>query len=98
MKGLAVASLMTAILPFPSLAAETRIGFIDSAKIFREYKLAQEAQQQFDRQVQNWRNEAAEKEKVVTQLRTGGARSSADPFGAQASGEGGSPAEGHPGI
>ena len=70
MKGLAVASLMTAILPFPSLAAETRIGFIDSAKIFREYKLAQEAQQQFDRQVQNWRNEAAEKEKVVTQLRT----------------------------
>jgi outer membrane protein len=56
-------------LAMPALAADTRIGFIDSAKIFREYKLAQEAQQQFDRQVQNWRNEAAEKEKVVTQLR-----------------------------
>jgi outer membrane protein len=50
-------------------AAETRIGFIDSAKIFQEYKLAQEAQQQFDRQVQNWRNEASEKQRVVDQLR-----------------------------
>jgi outer membrane protein len=52
-----------------TLAAETRIGFIDSAKIFQEYKLAQEAQQQFDRQVQNWRNEATEKQRVVDQLR-----------------------------
>jgi len=69
MAGLAVAWLTAAILPLSSHAAETRIGFIDSAKIFREYRLAQEAQQQFDRQVQNWRNEAAEKEKVVTQLR-----------------------------
>jgi len=67
--GLAVAWLLAASLAVPSRAADTRIGFIDSAKIFRDYKLAQEAQQQFDRQVQNWRNEAAEKEKVVTQLR-----------------------------
>src|SRR5262245_16948957 len=68
--GLAMAWLAAVSLAMPALAAETRIGFIDSAKIFREYRLAQEAQQQFDRQVQNWRNEAAEKEKVVTQLRT----------------------------
>ena len=67
--GLVLAWLAVVGLAVPALAAETRIGFIDSAKIFRDYKLAQEAQQQFDRQVQNWRNEAAEKEKVVTQLR-----------------------------
>jgi len=69
MLGLAMAWLTAVSLAMPALAAETRIGFIDSGKIFRDYKLAQEAQQQFDRQVQNWRNEAAEKEKVVTQLR-----------------------------
>jgi outer membrane protein len=53
----------------PAAAATARIGYIDSAKIFQDYKSAQEAQQQFDRQVENWRNEAAEKERVVTRLR-----------------------------
>jgi outer membrane protein len=50
-------------------AASGRIGYIDSAKIFQQYRVAQEAQQQFDRQVQNWRTEAAEKEHAVSQLR-----------------------------
>jgi outer membrane protein len=62
-------ALLLASLPFPARAADTRVGFIDSSKIFQEYRLAQEAQQQFDRQVQNWRNEAAEKQRVVDQLR-----------------------------
>ena len=62
-------ALLLASVPFVARAADTRIGFIDSAKIFQDYKLAQEAQQQFDRQVQNWRTEAAEKQKVVDQLR-----------------------------
>src|SRR4249920_1600977 len=53
----------------PARAADVRIGYIDSARIFQEYKDAQDAQQRFDRQVQGWRDEAAEKEKVVTQLR-----------------------------
>ena len=53
----------------PVRAASGRIGYIDSAKIFQEYRVAQEAQQQFDRQVQNWRNEASEKERAVSQLR-----------------------------
>ena len=53
----------------PPAAAQTRIGYIDSGRIWNEFKLAQEAQQRFDRQVQGWRDEAAEKEKVVTQLR-----------------------------
>jgi outer membrane protein len=50
-------------------AADVKIGYIDSARIFQDYKVAQEAQARFDRQVQGWRDEAAEKEKVVNQLR-----------------------------
>ena len=63
----ALAALMT--VPRATGAADVRIGFIDSAKLFQQYKLAQEAQQRFDRQIQSWRDEAGEKEKVVTQLR-----------------------------
>jgi outer membrane protein len=50
-------------------AADLKIGYIDSAKIFQEFKEAKEAQERFDRQVQGWRDEAAEKEKLVGQLR-----------------------------
>ena len=56
-------------LPPAGEAADLRIGYIDSARIFQEYKPAQDAQQQFDRQVQSWRNESAEKEKAVNALR-----------------------------
>jgi outer membrane protein len=51
------------------LHAEVRFGYIDSARIFTEYKAAQEAQARFDRQVQGWRDDALEKEKLVNQLR-----------------------------
>ena len=50
-------------------AADLKVGYIDSARIFQEYKDAQEAQARFDRQAQGWREEAAEKERVVKQLR-----------------------------
>ena len=62
-------ALLVASASSPARAAETRIGFIDSAKIFQDYRLAQDAQQQFDRQVQNWRSEASEKQRTVDQLR-----------------------------
>lgn len=52
-----------------SRAADLKVGYVDSARIFQEYKVAQEAQQRFDRQVQGWRDEAAEKEKNVNALR-----------------------------
>jgi outer membrane protein len=58
-----------ALLATPARAVEGRVGYIDSARIFLEFKDAQEAQARFERQVQGWRDEAAEKEKVVTQLR-----------------------------
>src|SRR5262249_20702064 len=64
---LAAAGLL--VTPLTALAASVQIGYIDSARIFQEYKDAQEAQQRFDRQVQGWKDEAAEKEKVVNQLR-----------------------------
>lgn len=50
-------------------AADLKVGYIDSARIFQEYKDAQEAQSRFDRQAQGWRDEATEKERVVKQLR-----------------------------
>ena len=50
-------------------AADLHVGYIDSGRIFTELKEAQEAQQRFDRLVTGWRDEAAEKEKAVNQLR-----------------------------
>ncbi|MCC6348081.1 MAG: OmpH family outer membrane protein [Candidatus Eisenbacteria bacterium] len=50
-------------------AADLRVGYIDSSRIFVEFKEAQEAQQRFDRLVTGWRDEALEKEKAVQQMR-----------------------------
>lgn len=63
---LAAALLLAATI---AAAADLSVGYIDSSRIFLEYKEAQDAQQRFDRLVQGWRDEAAEKEKLVTQLR-----------------------------
>ena len=57
------------LLAPPVRAADVRIGYIDSARIFQEYKVAQDAQAQFDRKVEGWRAQSAEKESQVTQLR-----------------------------
>jgi len=53
----------------PGRAADVRIGYIDSARIFQEYSVAKEAQAQFDRKVEGWRAQSAEKENLVNQLR-----------------------------
>ena len=66
---LVMACLASLAGPSANLAAEVKIGYIDSAKIFEQYNAAKEAQQRFDRQVQAWREEAAEKEKAVNALR-----------------------------
>src|SRR6058998_1107046 len=64
-------ALLACLAPTSRAAAATdvRVGYVDSGRIFQEYKDAQEAQQRFDRQVQGWRDEAAEKEEVADQLR-----------------------------
>lgn len=64
---LALAALLGGVLA--ARAADLRMGYIDSARIFIEYKEAQEAQQRFDRLVTGWRDEALEKERAVQQLR-----------------------------
>ncbi|NOT33959.1 MAG: OmpH family outer membrane protein [Candidatus Eisenbacteria bacterium] len=58
------------VQPAHAASGDLRVGFIDSARIFRDFKLAQEAQQRFDRQIQAWQDEAAEKQKAVEKLRT----------------------------
>jgi outer membrane protein len=50
-------------------AADLKVGYIDSARIFQEFTDAKEAQARFDRQAQGWRDEATEKERLVKQLR-----------------------------
>lgn len=63
--------LVLAVLAAPAAApaAELKIGYIDSSRIFQEYADAKESQARFDRQVQSWRDDAAEKEKQVKQIR-----------------------------
>lgn len=60
---------LAAALLAPPAAAQAKLGYIDSQRIFQEYRPAQEAQQQFDRQVQGWRTELGEKEQAVAALR-----------------------------
>lgn len=61
--------LITLAVAGSASAADLKVGYIDSSRIFQEYKDAQEAQARFDRQAQGWRDEATEKEKLVKQLR-----------------------------
>ena len=53
----------------PGRAADLRIVYIDSARIFQESGVAKEAQNQFDRKVEGWRAQSAEKQNQVNQLR-----------------------------
>jgi outer membrane protein len=61
---------LLALTPTRSQAVDLRVGYIDSGRIFQEFKQAQEAQQRFDRVVQGWRDEASDKENAVKKLRT----------------------------
>ena len=61
--------LLALATPAAVPAADLKIGYIDSSRIFQEYAAAKESQARFDRQVQSWRDDAAEKEKQVKQIR-----------------------------
>lgn len=66
----AVAAAWLAAAPAAvSAATDLRFGYIDSSRIFQEYSVAKEAQLRFDRQVQSWQEEAAEKQRAVEKLR-----------------------------
>ena len=64
-----VVALLAVAVPAALAQPTVNFGYIDSARIFREFQEAKEAQARFDRQVQGWRSEAAEKEKLVNDLR-----------------------------
>ncbi len=50
-------------------AADLKLGFIDSERIFKEYKGTQAAQQQFDQDVQEWNVQAQNYKKDIERLR-----------------------------
>ena len=64
-----LAVLACAALAGPARAQNVRIGFIDSQRIFNEYKSAQEAQERFSREIQSWRTEADDRRRQVDELR-----------------------------
>jgi len=53
----------------PALGADLKVGFIDSERIFNEYKGVQEAQKQFDQDIQTWKAQATEMKTSVDNLR-----------------------------
>src|SRR5436853_1297494 len=63
----AVAALLLA-LPGLGLAADLKIGFIDSERIFSEYAGTQEAQKSFNREVQELTKTAREKKTEIDEL------------------------------
>ena len=64
-----LAVLACAALAGPARAQNVRIGFVDSQRIFNEYKSAQEAQDRFSREIQSWRTEADDRRRQVDELR-----------------------------
>ena len=64
-----LAVLACAALAGPARAQNVRIGFVDSQRIFNEYKSAQEAQERFSREIQSWRTEADDRRRQVDELR-----------------------------
>ncbi|MFH0777892.1 MAG: OmpH family outer membrane protein [Candidatus Eisenbacteria bacterium] len=51
------------------LGAELKVGFIDTERIFIEYKGIQEAQKQFDQEIQNWKAQATEMKNEIDKMR-----------------------------
>jgi outer membrane protein len=52
-----------------AFGAELKIGFIDSERIFAEFKGVQEAQKQFDQDIQTWKAQATEMKSENDKLR-----------------------------
>ncbi|KPJ60557.1 MAG: hypothetical protein AMJ46_06045 [Latescibacteria bacterium DG_63] len=53
-----------------AVGADLKVGFIDSERIFQEFKGVQEAQSQFDLDIQNWKAEATQMKNDIEKLRT----------------------------
>jgi Skp family chaperone for outer membrane proteins len=69
LRAAAIALAWSLVPAVPAHAQTIRIGFVDSQRIFTEYKAAQEAQDRFAREIQAWRTEADDRRKAVDVLR-----------------------------
>ena len=61
-------SVLCLTVPVPAVAADLKIGFIDSERIFAEYAGTQEAQKSFNREVQELTKTAKEKKTEIDDL------------------------------
>jgi outer membrane protein len=64
-----VAAVVCLTCPTLGLCADLKVGFIDSERIFNEYKGVQDAQNQFDQDVMNWKAQATEMKNAIDKLR-----------------------------
>jgi outer membrane protein len=64
-----VAAFVLPVTAISSLAQDLKIGYIDSIKIFADYKETQEAERQYKREVDKWTAEKNRMEQDITRLR-----------------------------
>jgi outer membrane protein len=69
MKTLFIALGLCTLLTVPALAQEGKIGYVDSQKIFAESPEFQDAQQRFDKEVEDWNARASTMNDEVEKLR-----------------------------
>ncbi|MBI5835805.1 MAG: OmpH family outer membrane protein [Candidatus Eisenbacteria bacterium] len=50
-------------------AEELKLGFVDTARIFEQYKVAQDAQRQFDRDVESWNRDLLDAKNEIAKLK-----------------------------
>lgn len=64
-----LAVLLLIALTGPARSADLKIGFIDTQKIFQEFKGAQDIQKQLDKEVEDWKKQEQEKKHALDSLR-----------------------------
>ena len=67
-RGIAASLFAIAILSGLTVADAAKIGYISSARIFREYVGASDVQKQFQKEVDEWRSKAEEMKKEIDKL------------------------------
>jgi outer membrane protein len=65
---LVVVAVMAAGLASASYGQELKFGYIDSQRIFLEYKETQEAERQYKKEVETWKAQAATMEQEIVKL------------------------------
>ena len=67
--GALIAAFLVPVSPISLLAQEIKIGYIDSIKIFAEYKETQEAERMYKREVDQWTADKNRMEQEIVKLR-----------------------------